>query len=283
MAGASMKDIKLRIKSVQSTMQITKAMELVASSKLRKAKLRQESCRPYHEELRRALLEIEASTNDFSSVYQQHREVHKTCMIVIAGDRGLAGGYNSNIFKAVSELGTREELCILPIGKRAVEFFTRHGYEVLSSSFMEAATISVADCFSISEMLTQGYRDGQFDCVKVLYTKLVSLLSQVPDTMELLPLASGEKKPAPAVRELVLYEPGADAVYNAIVPNYIAGMLYGAMCESVASELAARRTAMDAASKNAAEMIDDLSLRYNRARQGAITQEITEIVAGAEQ
>ncbi len=283
MAGASMKDIKLRIKSVQSTMQITKAMELVASSKLRKAKLRQESCRPYHEELWKALQEIEASTNDFSSVYQQHRQIRKTCVIVIAGDRGLAGGYNSNIIKAASEMGRPDELCILPIGKRAVEYFCRHGYEVLTTSFMEAASISVADCFSISEILTRGYVDGQFDCVKVLYTRLVSLLSQQPDTMELLPLAAAGKEKKTDVRELVLYEPGADTVYNAIVPNYIAGMLYGAMCESVASELAARRTAMDAASKNASEMIDDLSLKYNRARQGAITQEITEIVAGAEQ
>ena len=118
--------------------------------------------------------------------------------------------------------------------------------------------------------------DG-FDCLVVLQKGTNAPLERAE------PSASGEEKPAPAVRELVLYEPGADAVYNAIVPNYIAGMLYGAMCESVASELAARRTAMDAASKNAAEMIDDLSLRYNRARQGAITQEITEIVAGAEQ
>ena len=283
MAGASMKDIKSRIKSVQSTMQITKAMELVASSKLRKAKERQERLRPYHEELRRALEEIESTTNDFSSVYQKRREVRKTCMIVIAGDRGLAGGYNSNVFKLASALLAPETpVCVLPIGKRTMEYFARRGAEIVSDAFREAAAISVSDCFVISRMITERFAAGEFDRVVLVYTRLQSLLSQVPDTMELLPLPAAEKKDGEAIRNLVLYEPGPDAVYNAIVPSYIAGMLYGAMCESVASELAARRTAMDAASKNAAEMIDDLSLRYNRARQGAITQEITEIVAGAE-
>ena len=134
----------------------------------------------------------------------------------------------------------------------------------------------------MSRLITEGFASGQFDRVTLVYTKLQSLLSQVPDTMELLPLTAEREKEKAGIRELILYEPSPDAVYNAIVPSYIAGMLYGAMCESVASELAARRTAMDAASKNAAEMIEDLSLRYNRARQGAITQEITEIVAGAE-
>ena len=283
MAGASMKDIKSRIKSVQSTMQITKAMELVASSKLRRAKERQERLRPYHEELRRALNEIESSTNDFSSVYQQKREIHKTCMIVIAGDRGLAGGYNSNVFKLATSLTEGgEPFCVLPIGKRALEFFRRRGHEILTDEFQEAAVISVSDCFLMSRLITEGFASGQFDRVTLVYTKLHSLLSQTPDTMELLPLTATKREEKAEVRELILYEPSPDAVYNAIVPSYIAGMLFSAMCESVASELAARRTAMDAASKNAAEMIEDLSLRYNRARQGAITQEITEIVAGAE-
>ncbi len=283
MAGASMKDIKLRIKSVQSTMQITKAMELVASSKLRKAKERQELCRPYHVELRKALDQIEASTNDFSSVYQKQREIRKTCLIVIAGDRGLAGGYNGNIFKMVAGLNLDpEKVCVLPIGKRAVDHFNRRGYEILTYDFAEAATISVSDCFVISKLITKGYAEAKFDKVVLVYTRLVSLLSQTPDTLDLLPLSPSQKQEKPSVRELTLYEPSADAVYDSIVPNYIAGMMYGAMCESVASELAARRTAMDAASQNAEAMIEDLSLRFNRARQGAITQEITEIVAGAE-
>ena len=283
MAGASMKDIKLRIKSVESTMQITKAMELVASSKLRKAKERQERCRPYFTGLKKTLDDIEAATSDFSSPYQQRREVKKRCLIVIAGDRGLAGGYNSNVFKAAQELmQDGAPVCVVPIGKRTVDFFTRRGVEILTDEFAEAADISVADCFTISSMVTKGYREGQFDEVSILYTQFVSMLTQTPASEKLLPLEAGEKKERAAVEPLVLYEPSPGVVYDAIVPNYIAGMIYGAMCESVASELGARRTAMDAASKNAAEMIDDLSLRYNRARQGAITQEITEIVAGAE-
>ena len=283
MAGASMKDIKLRIKSVESTMQITKAMELVASSKLRKAKERQERCRPYFTGLKKTLDDIEAATSDFSSPYQQRREVKKRCLIVIAGDRGLAGGYNSNVFKAAQELMQGgEPVCVVPIGKRTVDFFTRRGVEIMTTEFAEAADISVADCFTISSLVTKGYREGQFDEVSILYTQFVSMLTQTPVSEELLPLEASEKKEHTGAESLVLYEPSPSVVYDAIVPNYIAGMIYGAMCESVASELGALRTAMDAASKNAAEMIDDLSLRYNRARQGAITQEITEIVAGAE-
>ena len=283
MAGASMKDIKLRIKSVESTMQITKAMELVASSKLRKAKERQERSRPYFTEMRNTLASIEASTRDFSSPYQKQREIKKRCLIMIAGDRGLAGGYNSNIIKAVTEKMQGDiPVCILPIGKRAVDFCVRKGIEIVTNEFAEAGSISITDCFAISNLVTQGYLSGQFDEVSIIYTQFVSMLTQTPKAEGLLPLKAGESQKREDLRTLVLYEPSPEEVYDAIVPGYIAGMIYGAMCEAVASEQGARRTAMDAASKNAAEMIEDLSLRYNRARQGAITQEITEIVAGAE-
>ena len=283
MAGASMKDIKLRIRSVESTMQITKAMELVASSKLRKAKERQERSRPYFTEMRNTLANIEASTKDFSSPYQKQREVKKRCLIMIAGDRGLAGGYNSNIIKAVTEKMQGDiPTCILPIGKRAVDFCARKGIEIVTSEFAEAGSISISDCFAISNLVTQGYLSGQFDEVSIIYTQFVSMLTQTPRADSLLPLKAEGGQKREDLRTLVLYEPSPEEVYDAIVPGYIAGMIYGAMCESVASEQGARRTAMDAASKNAAEMIEDLSLRYNRARQSAITQEITEIVAGAE-
>ncbi|MBQ7824972.1 MAG: ATP synthase F1 subunit gamma [Clostridia bacterium] len=283
MAGASMKDIKLRIKSVESTMQITKAMELVASSKLRKAKERQERSRPYFMGLKNTLEEIETATRDFSSPYQKQREVKKRLIIMIAGDRGLAGGYNSNIIKAVTErMQDGIPTCILPIGKRAVDYCTRKGIEIVTGEFNEAGSISITDCFAISNLVTQGYLSGQFDEVSIIYTQFVSMLTQTPKAEDLLPLKAESGQQRKESRTLVLYEPSPEEVYNAIVPGYIAGMIYGAMCESIASEQGARRTAMDAASKNAAEMIEDLSLRYNRARQGAITQEITEIVAGAE-
>ncbi len=283
MAGASMKDIKLRIRSVESTMQITKAMELVASSKLRKAKERQERSRPYFAGLKETLIDIEANTSDFVSPYQKQREIKKRCLIMIAGDRGLAGGYNSNIIKAVTErMQDGLSTCILPIGKRAVDFCNRKGIEILTTEFAEAACVSIPDCFTISNLVTQGYLSGQFDEVSIIYTQFVSMLTQTPRAESLLPLKAEGGHKREDLHTLVLYEPSPEEVYDAIVPGYIAGMIYGAMCESVASEQGARRTAMDAASKNAAEMIEDLSLRYNRARQGAITQEITEIVAGAE-
>lgn len=283
MAGASMKDIKLRIRSVEGTMQITKAMELVASSKLRRAKARQERCRPYYTQLKRTLDNIEATALDFSSPFQSGRPLKKRCLVVIAGDRGLAGGYNSNVLKAACErMVDGIPACVLPIGRRAVDFFKHRGMEIVTEAFAEAAGVSIADCFSIGSLVSRGYLEGQYDEVTVVYTQFVSMLVQTPAAEHLLPLRSSGPQSASGVHSLTLYEPSPAAVYDAIVPNYVAGMLYGALCESVASELGARRTAMDSASKNAEEMIEDLNLRYNRARQGAITQEITEIVAGAE-
>ena len=173
-------------------------------------------------------------------------------------------------------------LCILPIGKRAMDFCSRKGIEVVTAAFAEAGSVSVADCFAISDLITKGYLSGQFDEVSIVYTQFVSMLTQTPASESLLPLRAGTDEKREKPRSLVLYEPSPEEVYDAIVPGYIAGMIYGALCEAVTSEQGARRTAMEAASKNAAEMIEDLSLRYNRARQGAITQELTEIVAGAE-
>ena len=269
MAGASMKDIKLRVKSVQSTMQITKAMELVASSKLRRAKENAERRRPFFNILHDTLTDIAVSNRDFSSPYLLQRPVKKSCYVVIAGDRGLAGGYNANVFRLAAASMAGKTCMVLPVGKKAVEYFSRHGFELVSQRYVSVETLGHSDCEDIASVLTEGYRSGDFDELFVVYTNFVPIHD-----------VRGEKeKKAP----LILYEPSCSAVYDAIVPQYVTGILFCAASESLASELGARRTAMDAASKNAAEMIDDLSLRYNRARQGAITQEITEIVAGAEQ
>lgn len=281
--GASMKDIKLRIKSVESTMQITKAMELVASSKLRRAKERVEKSRPYFEVLHTALSDIAYSNSEFSSPFLAKRTVKKTCYVVIAGDRGLAGGYNSNVFKEVTAHAGDRPSCYLPIGKKAIEYFTRRSAELVSGRHTLAGEMQISDCFAVAQQLTQGFLKGEYDEIQLAYTNFVSMLSQQPAVMRLLPLNYKPLAKGHAPRQLTLYEPSSEAVYNAIVPEYLAGLIYGALCESVASELGARRTAMDAASKNANEMIDALSLHYNRARQAAITQEITEIVAGAEE
>lgn len=280
MAGLSTKAIKTRIKSMQSTRQITKAMELVAASKLRSAQARAIASRPYFQALYAAMDEIADTNNDFSSPYLHASPDGKPVYLVIAGDRGLAGGYNNNILKLV--YGQMEEqAAVLPIGKKALEFFRRKNVEIITESYAEAADVSIGDCYTIAKLLADGFLEGKYRKLVLGYTNFASMLSQTAGTLELLPLRiSEEKRPS---QNMILYEPGSEAVFNAIVPEYLGGLLYGALCESTASEQAARRTAMDSATKNAEEIIEDLNLRYNRARQGAITQEITEIVAGAEQ
>ena len=283
MAG-NMKAVKLRIKSVQSTMQITKAMELVASSKLRRAKERSEKCRPYFNELYNTLVNIANSNTDFTSVFARDNVNEKVCYVVIAGDRGLAGGYNTNLFKCFEADAAGKEYSILPIGKKAVEYFKHRKAEILTEAFGEIAPIAVADTFAISSLICEEFLKGSFGCVKLVYTEFINILSQNPHAVAALPLADlkPENAEAKPVKNIILYEPDSSEVFNTIVPEYLAGVIYGAICDSVASEQAARRTAMDAATSNAEDMIEQLNLHYNRARQASITQEITEIVGGAE-
>ncbi|MBR5570422.1 MAG: ATP synthase F1 subunit gamma [Oscillospiraceae bacterium] len=280
MAGVSSKEIKNRIRSMESTKQITKAMEMVAASKLRKAQSQVQRSRPYFEILYSTINEIVASNSDFSSEYLVQRPVKKRCYVVIAGDRGLAGGYNSNVFKMVMNQITPEDV-VVPVGKKALDFFRTKGYTCLTLNYAEAEKVSVGDCFSLAKNLCKQYMAGAYDELTVAYTDFVSVLSQVPNQRRLLPLVP--EQTLPGVGSDILYEPDCQAVFGAIVPEYLGGVLYGALCESRASEQAARRGAMDSATQNAEEMIADLSLQYNRARQAAITQEITEIVAGSEQ
>ena len=285
--GASMKEIKLRIKSVQSTMQITKAMELVASSKLRRAKDRIERTEPYFNIIHETLSTIAYGKRDFTSPYVEPREeIKKICYLMIAGDRGLAGGYNNNLFKALEASAEGREYAVLPVGKKAVEYFKRHKIHIVTEEFAEIANVSVSDCFVMAHLLCREFREGSFGHMELCYTRFLSMLSQKPDVLPMLPLSdmttSDDPENQKKIRDLILYEPNASDVFDAIVPEYLAGLIYGAVCESVASELAARRMAMDSATKNAEEMIDKLNLFYNRARQASITQEITEIVAGAE-
>lgn len=280
MAGVSMKDIKLRIRSMESTKQITKAMEMVASSKLRRAQERVLNARPYFETLYDTLTTIANNTEDFSSPFLEARPVQKTCFVVIAGDRGLAGGYNSNVLKLAWGQMEGKACCVVPIGKKSLEFFRNRKVEILTDQYAEAAEVHVGDCFSAAKMLSAAFLSGELDEIRLVYTNFVSMLAQQPASMKLLPLEHHE---GPRDTEcLTLYEPDSIAVFDAIIPEYLGGLIYGALCESVTSEQGARRTAMDAATKNAEDMIADLSLKFNRARQGAITQEITEIVAGAE-
>ena len=281
MAGVSTKAIKNRIRSMESTKQITKAMEMVAASKLRRTQTQVLSSRPYFEILYETIHKIVDANGDFSSPYLARREGKKPIYVVIAGDRGLAGGYNSNVLKLVLSEIEGKDAAVLPIGKKAVDHFKARHIPVLDTRYAEAADVSIGDCFTLARQLCTLFRSGEYDCVHIAYTNFVSVLSQTPSTLRLLPLLRQDTRQQGRTRQVTLYEPDSEEVFDAIVPEYLGGVIYGALCESRASEQAARRTAMDSATRNAEEMIDDLSLKFNRARQAAITQEITEIIAGA--
>ena len=280
MAGGSMKDIKLRIKSVENTMQITKAMELVASSKLKKARDRMESARPYFMTLFNTLSDLAAYTVDFSSPFLVKRPVKKSAYVLIAGDRGLAGGYNNNMFKLFTAHSQDKNVVVIPVGKKAVDFCKRRNIEIFTEEYSQVEDLSSADCTDIGDLLSDSFEKGEIDEVFICYTTFVSMLSQSPEIIQVLPLISVNADTYQR-NTITEYEPDPEELFSMLVPQFVTGLVYGAVTESWASELAARRTAMDAASKNAQEMVSGLSLQYNRARQAAITQEITEIVAGA--
>jgi len=266
---------------MESTKQITKAMEMVAASKLRRAQAQVLASRPYFEILFSTIHDIVDSNTEVSSPYLTGRPVKRTAYIVIAGDRGLAGGYNSNVFKMVEAQIAGKDAVVIPIGKKCVDFFRSRNIPMLTEKYAHAETMSIGDCFTVAKSLCKEYLEGSVDEVHVAYTNFVSILSQTPSTLRLLPLIRQENSRQGKMQSDIVYEPDADTVFETITPEYLGGILYGALCESRASEQAARRTAMDAASQNADEMIADLSLQFNRARQAAITQEITEIVAGS--
>ncbi len=277
------KAIRARIKSVDSTRHITKAMELVASSKIRRASQRMEQSRFY----RNVILDAFASLSAEKSAYARQRERGLPSLyFIIAGDRGLAGGYNNNIFRSSLTM-IRPGDYVIPIGKRSVDYFTRrHVARVLTPDFYSVEHFSAADSARAAYLAKDLYDRQEIGSVNMISTRFLSMLSQKPDITYLLPLevlaeqrddAEDEK----AFSGVTEFEPSAEEVLAAIIPEYIAGVLYTSVTEAFASELAARRAAMDSATKNADEMLEKLSLKYNQARQSAITQEITEIVAGA--
>ena len=278
-----MKEIKTRIKSVESTKQITKAMELVSSSKFRKAKERAESARPYFNTLYNTVQDIAKNTSNSRNVFLKERKVNNVCYIVIAGDRGLAGGYNSNILKAViahNKLGTGK---VITVGKKAKESLSKRGYEVID--YIESVEKCVyEDANRVAQTAMEAYKNGEVDEVNLVYTEFISALSQEPKIVKLLPVTidnTNTEKEVKKGKAAVQYLPSADAVLGYVLPKYVSGSVYGAIAESLASEQAARRTAMESATDNANEMISKLELVYNRARQAAVTQEISEIVGGA--
>ena len=263
--GADIKALRIRIKSVDSTLHLTKAMGLVASSKIRRAT---EAClkgREYAESVCKVIDLLSKSAECEKSPYMSEIRGDKACIVVIAGDRGLAGGYNANVFRLAKEY---EGADFIPIGKRACD---RFGGELLT-----AEGFCIEDAVSLSKKLCNEFCEGKFDRLGIISTKYISIMSQQAEIKWLLPFQKDGSKD----KKSVLFEPDELTVLQTAVPEYVTGMLMAAVRESYASEVAARRCAMDSAGKNAQQMISDLELEYNRARQSAITQEITEIVAG---
>ena len=263
--GGNTKALRVRIKSVTSTLQLTKAMGLVASSKIRRANEAMMKGRDYKESLTRALSVLTSDRESTKSPFMQKRESDRTKIIIIAGDRGLAGGYNANIFRLAATYPNAE---FIPIGKRACERF--------GETFISSEHFSFDDAYKMADTLCREFIDGKFDRLGIISTEYISVMSQEAVINWILPFEKSEESAAGAV-----FEPDHLTVLNNIAREYVAGMITVAARESFASEVAARRMAMDSAGKNAKEIISDLQLQYNRARQGAITQEITEIVAGS--
>ena len=224
MAGVSTKEIKNRIRSMESTKQITKAMEMVAASKLRRAQAQVQSSRPYFEILLSTIRDIVDSTQDLSSPYLTARAVKRSAYVVVAGDRGLAGGYNSNVLKLAYEHMEGKDAVVLPIGKKAVDFFKARKTPLLVENYREAEDLGVSDCFTAAKQLCKAYRSGEVDEIYVVYTNFVSVLSQTPEVLKLLPLqhtARDGKKSRPEI----IYEPDSVEVLDRIVPEYLGGTL----------------------------------------------------------
>lgn len=263
--GADMKSLRTRIRSVDSTLHLTKAMGLVASSKIRSATERRTFARQYAAAVTDAVSVLAACPDCGQSPYMR-QDGERTRLIVIAGDRGLAGGYNANALRLAREY---PEAAVIPIGKRACEAYRE---PVCSSEHFTYARAK-----ELAQTLCREFAEGAYDRLGIVGTAFVSMMTQTPRVTWVFPLM---RDPEAASRPVV-FEPDEVAVLNAVVPEYVAAVLMAEVRESFAAEVAARRMAMDSAGKNAAEMIEELQLAYNRARQGAITQEITEIVAGS--
>ncbi|MBP9988056.1 MAG: ATP synthase F1 subunit gamma [Ruminococcus sp.] len=264
--GVNTKALRNRIKSVDSTLHLTKAMGLVASSKIRMATLNMRKSQEYSQAVDSIIDQLTLSPECAKSPFLAKRDNSRTRLIVIAGDRGLAGGYNANIFR---EIKNYPEAQYIPIGKRAYE---RFGGEYYSSEKM-----SVAQCYELSKKLCDEFQSGEYDKLGIVYTQFYSMMKQEPSVMWVLPLTANKEKKSTGV----IFEPDERYILEKAVPEYLTGKIYATVRESYNCEVVARRMAMDSAGKNAQQMIDDLQLQYNRARQGAITQEITEIIAGS--
>lgn len=279
MGAGKTKKLKKRMETVANAEKITNAMGLVATAKLGNARDKIQKSRPYFEILQDTLEQISSSTKEFTSPYIKENDSPNVACVVIGGDRGMAGGFNSNLFRLAEEEMNSHSTIWIPIGKKSVEYFSAQNALVQTTAYTVVADCTVATCFEISKEICHGFLQKDFHKVFLYYTHFTSMMEQTPSKIQLLPMISNGN--SSEKQRNILYEPDEESVYNAIVPEYVAGSIYGAICESRASELCARHTAMETASKNAQEMEEKLQLAFNHERQSAITGEIIEIVAGA--
>lgn len=279
---ASMRDIKRRKSSVQSTQQITKAMKLVSTVKLQRAKGRAEKTKTYFSCMYDTVVSMLSRAGDINHPFLKAGSSPKKAVIVITANRGLAGGYNSNIVKLVKNSDLKmEDVVIYSIGSKGRDALARLGYEI-REDYSEVIDEPVyADAMKISNKVLEAFAAGEIGEIYVAYTGFKNTVTHVPTLLKLLPIKVEDER-STEDKAVLEFEPETEEAIDLIIPKYITSLVYGAMIESVASENGARMQAMDSATSNADEMINHLSLLYNRARQSSITQELTEIIAGAE-
>ena len=279
---AAMRDIKRRNESIRNIQQITKAMKLVSTVKLQRAKGRAESVRLYADKISAMAVSMLRKAEYTNLPYLKKKESSKNGVIVISGNRGLAGGYHHNIVKAVMEQNlTPKNTLIYGVGKKGIDLLKRKGYTIAAEADQMIDHPRFEDAQALGKMMLEQYEKGEIGKIYIAYTRFKNTVTHIPTVIQLLPpttLAEQDRKE----ETYMDFETEADEMLNTIIPKYISSFLYSAVAESAASENGARIQAMDLATSNAEEMINELSLAYNRARQGAITQELTEIISGAE-
>ena len=283
---ASMRDIKRRKGSIQSTQQITKAMKLVSTVKLQRAKQRAEQSKAYFNCMYETVTSMLARTGGLNHPYLRAGQSGKKAVIVITSNRGLAGGYNSNIIKLITKGDFRkEELEIYAIGKKGKDALQRNGYHIVEENPDIMEEPSYIDAMAMTERLLKSYAAGEVGEIYLAYTGFKNTVVHEPTLLKLLPVEAAKDaesgQSTAGSRAMMNFEPEDEEALNMIIPKYVTSLIYGGLVEAAASENGARMQAMDSATSNAEEMIDQLSLMYNRARQGSITQELTEIIAGA--
>ena len=281
-----MRDIKRRKSSIQSTQQITKAMKLVSTVKLQKAKLHAEATDPYFNHMYQTVTSILARSGNINHPYLTRGASDKIAVVVITSNRGLAGGDNANVTKLVTnnqDILPKDRVEVFCIGSKGRETLERYGYSIKEdhSAIMESPAYE--DAAAVCERVLDEFTRGEIGEIYLAYTHFKNTVVHVPKLMKLLPVEFSEEEISATDDKLIMnYEPNVEEALNLIIPKYVTSIFYGALVEALASENGARMQAMDSATSNAEDMISDLSLKYNRARQGSITQELTEIIAGAE-